>query len=94
MLVSSFSHSANYVLAPEEVLFIHPAVSGDVSPRLRADLTFFETSGGGAVFSTGSIAWASTMEAGGGLTDIGLVARNVLCRFADPEPFRMPEGAD
>jgi hypothetical protein len=91
VLASSFGHSSDYVLAPEEVPFIHPGVGGDVSPRVRADLTFFETEGGGAVLSTGSIAWASTMQAGGEVSDTGRVILNAIRRFADPAPFLLPE---
>lgn len=94
VLAQSGPHSADYVQAPEEVPFIHPGTAGDVSPQVRADMVFFETDGGGAVFSTGSIAWASTMQINGTLTDVGRVTRNVLRRFADPAPFAIPPEMD
>lgn len=90
VLGSSGPHSRAYYLAPEEVVFLHPSTTGDVSPAVRADLVLFETPAGGAVFSTGSIAWAAAMQDGGALTDVGLMTRNVLRRFADPAPFAYP----
>ena len=81
---------AGYYLAPEEVVFLHSATTGDVNARVRADLIFFETRAGGAVFSTGSIAWGAAMAAEQGRTDVGRLTENIIRRFADPEPFALP----
>ena len=71
-----------------------PDWSGTQADIIRADLTFFETAGGGAVFSTGSIAWAGSMAWNGYDNEIARMTSNVLRRFNDPETFRMPEARD
>ena len=57
----------------------------------HADITFFETEGGGAVFSTGSIAWSSALNWNDFDNNVAHITRNVIKRFADPQPFEMPE---
>ena len=71
---------------------------GDVLPntdpgapeKIRADMVFFETPGGGAVFSTGSIAWSGSLANFGYDNHVAAITNNVLPRFNDPEPFTMP----
>jgi len=62
-------------------------VEEQLQPRLRADLTFFETAAGGAVFSTGSVAWAGGLSQGGYDNNVARLTTNVLRRFLDPQPF-------
>lgn len=90
VIASSTMLGAGFYLAPEEVVFLHSATTGDVNARVRADLTFFETPAGGAVFSTGSIAWGAAMAAEQGRNDVGRLTENVIRRFADPKPFAFP----
>ena len=59
-------------------------------PNVRADMTFFETPAGGAVFSTGSISYAGALSTNGYNNDIARLTRNVLERFVDPAPFEYP----
>ncbi|WP_416896372.1 MAG: N,N-dimethylformamidase beta subunit family domain-containing protein [Minwuia sp.] len=59
-------------------------------PKVRADMTFFECPNGGAVFSTGSIAYASALPVNGFDNDLAKLTTNVVRRFADPAPFEMP----
>lgn len=77
----------SYLLANEEILVNRPTVAGELSPLIRADMVFFETSGQGAVFSVGSIAWAGALR-----TDAAAcrLSGNVLRRFLDPAPFSTP----
>lgn len=57
-----------------------------------ADATvFFEHPGGGAVFSTGSIAFVGSLAHKGYDNNIARLTRNVLRRFLDPAPFTMPQ---
>ena len=56
-------------------------------PYVRADMVFFETPGGGAVFSVGSIAWFGALARDGYDNDVARISTNVLHRFADPQPF-------
>ena len=64
----------------------------DFDPALmRADIVFYETAGGGAVFSTGSIAWSSALNHSNFDNNVAQITRNVLKRFCDPTPFQMPK---
>ena len=63
---------------------------GGGSPKVRADMTFFETPGGGAVFSVGSIAWGGSLPHDGYENNVARISENVLRRFLDPRPFAMP----
>ena len=56
-----------------------------------ADIVFFETPGGGAVFSVGSIAWSGSLSWNNYDNNIERITRTVLKRFIDPTPFKMPE---
>ncbi len=56
-------------------------------PWARADLVFFETPNGGAVFSTGSIAWMGSTLENDFDNDVARITHNVIRRFLDPTPF-------
>ncbi len=60
-------------------------------PYVRADVVFYETPNGGAVFSVGSISWFGALARNGFDNDIARMTANVVRRFADPEPFEAPE---
>lgn len=93
VLARSRRHTDVYLLAPEELLDPTPDWSGTQSDLIRADMTFFETQGGGAVFSTGSIAWAGAMAWNRYDNEIARLTANVLRRFDDPTPFAPPPNA-
>ena len=65
IVASSVGHSANTYLVPDETGFHHCAMDGAQNPRIKADMTFFETPAGGAVFSVGSIAWGASLPHNG-----------------------------
>jgi N,N-dimethylformamidase len=90
VLASSIRHTDIYLMTPEDLLDPTPEWSGTQADIIRADLTFFETAGGGAVFSTGSIAWAGSMAWNGYDNEIAAITANVLNRFCDPQPFSFP----
>ena len=94
VLASSTRHTDIYLMTPEDLLDPTPDWSGTQADIIRADLTFFETAGGGAVFSTGSIAWAGSMAWNGYDNEIARITTNVLKRFNDPERFELPELKD
>ena len=54
-------------------------------------MTFFETPGGGAVFSAGSIAWSGSLSHNGYDNNVSRISENVLRRFLDDTPFNMPD---
>lgn len=62
----------------------HPAKD---DPWTQADLLFFETANGGAMFSTGSITWISSTLENNFDNDIARITGNVIRRFLDPTPF-------
>jgi len=59
-------------------------------PYVRADIVFYETPNGGAVFSVGSISWFGALARNGYDNDIATMTANVVRRFADPTPFEAP----
>ncbi|MFC7737747.1 N,N-dimethylformamidase beta subunit family domain-containing protein [Roseomonas sp. GCM10028921] len=75
----------------EELRTLHRGTMGDQNARVRADIAFFPTARGGAVFSTGSIAWACALSHNGYENSVSHLTGNVLRRFLDPAPF---EGFD
>lgn len=79
-----------YLPAPEEMPYLHPAMSGDENPDVRADMVFFECPNGGAVFSTGSIAWATSLCHRNTDNNVSQITENVLKRFLDHTPFIDP----
>ena len=57
VLASSEGHSDTYLRVLEDLHVTGANITGTTSPLVRADMVFYETPDGGAVFSTGSIAW-------------------------------------
>lgn len=75
------------LLSGEEFITTTRALDGVQNGRVRADMVYFTTAGGGAVWSTGSIAWATSLLWNGGDNSVSTVTGNVLDRFLDPEPL-------
>lgn len=63
-----------------------------VTREVRADLVFFETVSGGAVFATGSIAWAGALSHNHYRNNVAAITSNVLRRFLAKDPFPFPVG--
>ncbi len=93
VIASAAGFDDTYVLANEEVLVNRPTVVGHLTPLLRADLVFFETGAGGAVLSTGSVAFAGTLGDLPEDNDAARLVRRAVDRFLDPAPFPDPEAA-
>jgi len=89
VLASSAGHSPLYDLMVTSLLDILPDPTRTQDP-IRADMVFFETNGGGAVFSVGSIAWAGSLSHRDYDNSVSTVTRNVLTRFLADEPFVAP----
>jgi N,N-dimethylformamidase len=77
---------------PEEQLTHLTTTIPGAKPRdlIHADLTFFETPNGGAVFSVGSITFCGSLPTNRFNNDISQLLDNVVRRFTDPTPFKMP----
>jgi len=91
VVARSENHSNTYELVNEEVRVAHGMTDGVQNPQIRADMVFFEAPNGGAVFSTGSIAYAGSLGHNGFDNAIAKLTWNVLRRFADPKPFVIPD---
>jgi N,N-dimethylformamidase len=76
-----------YLLTPEELLAGFPGQDAIENPKVRAELVYFETAKGGAVFSTGSITWAASLSHEGYQNNVARITGNVLRRFIDPRPL-------
>ncbi|MBW8639049.1 LamG domain-containing protein [Hoeflea sp. WL0058] len=87
IVASSEHHTESYRLVNEEMSITVPTVTAPVEARIAADMVFFETSGGGAVFNVGSIAWAGSLSHNGYDNNVSRITANVLDRFTNPEPF-------
>ena len=86
-LASSENHTQQVMLVNEEFGVVPLNLGGDQNDRVRADLAFYETPSGGAVFSTGSISWCGSLPVDDFENNVSRITENVLRRFARIEPF-------
>jgi len=85
VLATSEGHGEMFRLVNEEMLRQIPH-----RPReevVRADMVFFETESGGAVWSTGSITYCGSLLYNSGRNNVARITANVLRRFLDETPF-------
>ena len=84
VLASSEKHDlTKFVLVPEDVLSHVWTWPGDPPDKLiRADMVYFETPNGGAVFSVGSITFCGSLSHTGYRNNISRIVDNVVRRFA------------
>lgn len=90
ILASSGPLTENWQLVTEDVMFMHPGMGGDEHPLVRCDMAYFETRGGGAVFSPSSIAWGSALPVNGFDNNVARIMRNVVDRFISDDPALWP----
>jgi N,N-dimethylformamidase len=90
LATSAGRHTDYYQVTVEDVPIMVPGQGGTESPRVRADMVFFETPNGGAVFSVGSINWLSSLAWNRFDNNTAHLTGNVLRRFLDPRPFDLP----
>jgi N,N-dimethylformamidase len=91
IVASSGGHTDNYVLVTEELLYAYQGLSGTQDYRIRADMVYFPAPNGGAVFSTGSIAFGSALPVNDFDNNVSRLLRNVVDQFAKDGP--LPGGA-
>lgn len=87
ILAASENHTDIYLVVCEEILINYPGQGGQESPLVRADMVFYETAAGGAVFSSSSIAWAGSLSHNNYDNNVSRITGNVLKRFLDKTPF-------
>lgn len=88
ILASTENAHPGLLRVKEEMYILMPQI---VDQEVKADVTFFEVDGGGAVFSTGSIAWSSVLAFRNFDNSVARLTTNVLNRFLDPTPFIVPD---
>ena len=75
-------HSDMFRVSIEELMANGYETSGTMHDWVRADMVYFETPEGGAVFSTGSITWCGALPHNGCDNNVSRITDNVLRRFA------------
>lgn len=83
ILARSEAHQDHYVAVPEELLSHVNTVTGE-APRdlIRAEIVYFETERGGAVFATGSITFCGSLSHDEYRNNVSRMLGNVVARFA------------
>ena len=86
VLASSEDHTQIMREARENKPLSLAFAGGDQNPDVHADIVYFSTDRGGAVFSVGSIAWSGSLSHEGGANNVARITRNVFERFASDDP--------
>jgi len=81
---SSGRHNDFYQHVVEEVPVMFPGQGGTTCPDVRADMTYFETNGGGAVFTSASIDWSASLSWNNYDNNVSRITENVLQHFRRP----------
>jgi N,N-dimethylformamidase len=82
ILARSEAHQSHHVVVPEELLTHVTTVTGERPQALiRADIVYFETTAGGAVFSVGSITFCGSLSHNNYQNNISRMLENILRRF-------------
>lgn len=88
VLARSEAHQKHFVAVPEELLTHVTTVTGERPQALiRAEIVYFETIAGGAVFSTGSITFCGSLSHNNYDNNVSRMLENVLRRFAGEQPL-------
>jgi N,N-dimethylformamidase len=82
ILARSEAHQEHFVTVPEELLTHLTTVTGEKPEELiRAEIAYFETKNGGAVFSVGSITFCGSLWRNGWDGPVSRLLENVVRRF-------------
>ena len=87
VLATTAGFSDNYEPVIEEVLVPDSRHGAGEGATVKGDMVFFEGPKGGAVFSTGSIAWCGSLSHNRYDNNVSRITENVLRRFDSSEPF-------
>jgi N,N-dimethylformamidase len=74
-------HSYTMFPCPEEVNMVSFSMGGDMNPKVRADMVFFENELGGGAFSVGSIAFAGSLASKNYQNNVSTLTKNVVDYF-------------
>lgn len=81
LLARTTGHSDFYQLAGEDVLASRPGLGGTECEGVRSDIVLFQTDGGGAVFSAGSICFSGSLSYNGYDNNVSKLVSNVIQEF-------------
>jgi N,N-dimethylformamidase len=81
VLASSRGHNQSITPVLEDVPEISASIFAANNPNVRADMVFFETPNGGAVFSVGSICWFGSLSHNHYNNNVSRITENVVRRF-------------
>ncbi|PLB48500.1 hypothetical protein P170DRAFT_511066 [Aspergillus steynii IBT 23096] len=81
VLATSQRHDDSFGLFNEDQMFPMVNTLGSVCDRVRSDIVYYETAGGGAVFSVGSINWYSSLAWNNFNNNVAIMTGNVLKEF-------------
>ena len=87
LATSKGGHTDIYLVVCEELLATYPGLGGSENGLVRADMVFYETPNGGAVWSTSSIAWAGSLSHNNYNNNVSRITNNVLKRFLNSKTF-------
>ncbi|KAF5547018.1 hypothetical protein FNAPI_8640 [Fusarium napiforme] len=73
LLARSERHDDHFMMSNEELIFPMIGTLGSTSPLVRSDMVYYETNGGGSVFSVGSINWNNSLAWDGYQNDVAQV---------------------
>ncbi len=82
---TGFSDGFQHVI--EETLQSDSKQGGTVNPWVKADMTYFETGNGGAVWTSASISWMGSLSYNDYKNNVSRLTENVLRRFSADEPL-------
>ncbi|MCY4371136.1 MAG: LamG domain-containing protein [bacterium] len=80
---TDFDDSFHHVV--EEVMHMNSEQTGTTNDMVRADMVLFEYPNGGAVFTTGSIAWSAGLSYNNYDNNVSRITANVLRKFASDD---------
>ena len=83
LLASSTGHNHHYQQVIEDIpqLKSERVYGGSTHPPIRADMVYFETARGGAVFSVGSMSWCGSLSHNDYDNNVSRITENVLREF-------------
>jgi N,N-dimethylformamidase len=85
VVASSSGHSDNYVVFQDEIFYMQPGLTGSYDYRIRADMAYYDTTAGGAMFSTGSIAFGQALPYNHFDNNAARIIDNVVTAFLAEE---------
>lgn len=82
IVATSTGHPDEFGMFPEDIVFPFQNLLGTQTREVRSDVTYYESSGGGSIFSVGSINWLCSLGWDHFNNNIAHLTGNVLKEFA------------